>query len=200
MLSESDMNFFYNKGGFNHSSRIGFIMKLIRTLRPLSEDEWRIWYLENIHDEDYLQSLAQEMRQTIPEEYEVSAEDCYAYICDVIFRRTFQGYSKENQALQLLRAEISPGITESPADWDTSYFIDFHAYSASGHLIGIQLKPETFYTGGYHKVVDIEGKMAAFRHAYHAVTYILTYQKAADDTIDFTDPAVIEQIKQEMNK
>lgn len=200
MLSEHEMNFYYNTGKFNSPSKIGYMMNMIRDLQPLTEDEWRIWYLENVHDEGYLWSLAEEMRQTIPEEEDVSVEDCYLYICDVMFRRTFQGYNKERQALKLLREKVSPDIKESSGDWDTLYFIDFYVKKPDGKLIGIQLKPETFYQGGYQNVVDIEGKMAAFREEYDAKTYILTYQRSKRNELIFCEPSVVDEIKEELSR
>ena len=61
MASESLLNNYYNRGGYNQPSRIGFMMKMIRNLKPLTQEEWEIWYLENVHDEEYLDGLAQEM-------------------------------------------------------------------------------------------------------------------------------------------
>ena len=40
MASESLLNNYYNRGGYNQPSRIGFMMKMIRNLKPLTQEEW----------------------------------------------------------------------------------------------------------------------------------------------------------------
>lgn len=196
MTSEGTLNNFYNRGGFNQPSRIGFMMKMIRELKPLTEEEWQIWYLNNVHDEEYLNKLSQEMASFIPSSYNISVEECKDYIYDVMFRRTFNGYNKEKQALKLLRDVISPTVEEAPEDWDTEYFIDFFLYDKNSHLIGIQLKPETFYIGHYQNKVDITGKMQAFRNDKNASTFILKYKTASSENkITFVNPEVIDEIK-----
>ena len=112
MASESLLNNYYNRGGYNQPSRIGFMMKMIRNLKPLTQEEWEIWYLENVHDEEYLDGLAQEMCDFIPDQYHVSFSECKNYIYDVMFRRTFSGYNRENQALTILR-ELAHGSRSS---------------------------------------------------------------------------------------
>ena len=77
MASESLLNNYYNRGGYNQPSRIGFMMKMIRNLKPLTQEEWEIWYLENVHDEEYLDGLAQEMCDFIPDQYHVSFRFLY---------------------------------------------------------------------------------------------------------------------------
>ena len=193
---ETWLNNYYNIGRFNDPNRIGYVMKLIRTLAPLTEDEWRIWYYQHMHDEKYLQCLAGEMFRTIPPEEGFTYQDCLDYIEDVMFRRTFLGYNKEKAALNILREKISPTIEESPAEWDSQYFIDFYTKDAQGNYIGIQLKPESFYIGQYQNKVDIDGKMMAFRDKFNAHTFILRYKMDPNKNIEFVNPAVITEIKE----
>ena len=196
MKNEKAMNNFYNIGRFNHPNRIGYMMKMIRDLRPLTMEEWKLWYLENVHDRNYLHQLAVEMHATIPTTNNVSVNDCEEYIYDVMFRRTFQGYNKEKQALKILRTAINPSVEESPKEWDSKYFIDFYLRDANGALIGIQLKPDTFYRGNYQTVVDIEGKMKDFRDKYNATTFVLRYNPQSDNkTIKLVNPEIISEIK-----
>ena len=195
-MSERLLNNYYNWGGFNQPARIGYVMKLIRKLRPITEEEWKIWYLENVHDEAYLERLATEMFDTIPKSYNVSVDKCKEYIYDVMFRRTFQGYNKEKLALKVLRSLVSPNIQESPEEWDTLFFIDFFVKGENKRLIGIQLKPETFYQGHYQYIVDIEGKMKAFREKFDALTYVLIYRNDTNNAeIKIINQKVIDEIK-----
>lgn len=198
MASEKVLNNYYNIGGFNKPERIGYMMSMIRELRPFTVEEWQIWYTNNVHDYVYIDNIAIEMHRTIPPKYNISSSDCRAYVYDVMFRRTFQGYNKENLALKYLQSNVSGKVQEAPKEWDTQYFIDFFIPEESTHpLIGIQLKPDTFYRGNYQIVVDIEGKMNEFRSTYRALAYVLKYRQLEHkkDTIEFTNQEVIEEIQ-----
>jgi len=196
MTSEYLLNSYYNRGGFNKPERIGYMMKMIRELHPLTEEEWYIWYVENVHDESYIDAIAEEMYRSIPQKLNISKDECYNYIKDVMFRRTFNGYNKEKLALNILRNSISPTVQEAPKEWDTSYFIDFYLRGANNILIGIQLKPATFFYGHYQNIVDIKGKMKQFCEDYSAQAFILIYLQDADSTeITFENPQVINDIK-----
>jgi hypothetical protein len=197
MATERLLNNYYNTGGYNQPARIGYMINMIRSLKPLTEEEWKLWYIENVHDESYLEGLAEEMYQSIPRSCNVSIDECRSYIYDVMFRRTFQGYNKEKIALRILRDLVSPDVQEAPEDWDTEYFIDFFIKSSRRDLVGIQLKPETFYRGHYQHVVDISGKMNAFCRKYGAKAYVLKYRQSSDqEGIVFSNPDVIEEIRQ----
>jgi len=179
------------------------MMEMIRNLRPLTKEEWKYWYLKNVHDEKYLLALAEEMYQSIPESdrktFQITYQVCLSYIYDVMFRRTFEGNEKEKQALRILQKALSPDIQEAPIDWDTNYFIDFYLKDSNDVLVGIQLKPESFFIGEYQKKVDIDGKMEAFRQMYSARTYVLIYRKSSDGNgIDFVNPQVIDEIKKSL--
>ena len=196
MASEKVLNNYYNIGGYNKPARIGYMMNMIRQLKPLTEDGWKIWYFDNVHDESYLNGLAAEMHDSIPASYAVSLQECKDYIYDVMFRRTFQGYNKEKLALQLLRREISHSVQEAPKEWDTNYFIDFYVNDRAGKPIGIQLKPESFYYGHYQYVVDIRGKMQAFCDLYQTSAFVLQYSvDNRTDRISISNPTVIEEIR-----
>ena len=96
MTKEQILNKYYNIGSFNAPSRIGYMMNYIRELSPLTEDEWRIWYINNVHDENYIIDIAEEMQHSIPADYNITFGDCHDYVIDVMFHRTFKGYSKGN--------------------------------------------------------------------------------------------------------
>lgn len=196
MKNEKILNEVYNKGGFNRPERIGHVMALIRALEPMTEDEWRIWYCNQIHSESYLDELSYEMTACLPVGCELTSVDCREYIDDVMFHRTFKGYNKEKQALKFLRQIISEDVKESPEEWDAQYFIDFYIESPQHQLIGIQLKPESFYLGRYEKKVDIQKKMSIFCNEYNAVTFVLVYKvNVSSGTIVLKNYDVVNQIK-----
>ena len=75
-------------------------------------------------------------------------------------------------------------------------FIDFYIKTSNNKYIGIQLKPETFYTGNYQNVVNIQGKMNAFCKDYNAQAFILKYKRQSQDNeIEIVNSEVIDEIK-----
>lgn len=196
MSREWILNKYYNMGGYNLPCRIGYMMKMIRELRPITIDEWQIWYLNNVHPIEYIEELASDMNDSIPSCYNSSFEECFEYICNVMFKRTFDGFNKEKIALRFLRKHISQNVFEAPEDWDTLYFIDFYFHSFDGKLIGIQLKPKSFFAGGYNRVVNIEGKMKKFREEFNAETYILIYSNkmAEEYELEVEDPVLLSSL------
>lgn len=196
---EAVLNRFYNVGGFDKPERIGYMMKMIRELKPSSMMEWMYWYFEHVHCFPYLYNLAIEFWKTIPTIYEIEFKEALAYIGDVMFYRTFNGYNKEASALQILRKAINPNIQESPADWDSLYFIDFYFFNAQKQLIGIQLKPESFLYGHCDQYVAIKDKMQSFCRDYNAKAFILYYRQNCNSrtTNDFfINSETIDLIKQ----
>jgi len=195
MQNERKLNHYYNVGGFNATKRIGYIMSLIKKCNPITLEEWKVWYFEHVRSEEYLKDLAKEMYYFIPPQEGISYKECLDYIYDVMFRRTFEGYNKENQALQLLRKQISPDIKKAPKDWDTNYFIDFYFIAGNSRLIGIQLKPDTFFRGKYYDKVDIEGKIQKFCDDFQAFAYILQYSPSSKNSIVFSNPKTLLKIQ-----
>lgn len=201
MSEEKILNHYYNLGRYNNHNRIGYVMDLIRKLKPLTIEEWEEWYINNIHDKEYIESLAIEMYLSIPTQHKISLVTCESYIYDVMFRRTFQGYNKEKQALKVLREYVSKDIKETPKEWDIKYFIDFYIPKNDNHpIIGIQLKPDTFFKGNYQKTVNIEEKMHNFIDDYQALVYILKYKQVTDKDkmIKFTNPKVIIKLTEQL--
>ncbi len=196
---EQILNKYYNIGGYNKPEKIGYMMKMIRQLKPITETEWKMWYLSNKLSEEKIHKIVVDFFESIPEyiakNNNIDESECERYVYDVMFRRTFNGYNKEKFALEELKRVISPEVKESNETWDTKYFIDFYVKTKTGMIIGIQLKPETFYLGHYDNVVDIENKMKNFCKEFNAVTYILRYKKTSDKKIEFVNEEIIEEIK-----
>ena len=193
---ETLLNKYYNLGKFNSPDRIGHVMSEIRKLRPATVRDWYLYYVENIRSRDYIKGLARQFFESVPAEHGITYDECLRYMCNVMFARTFAGYNKEQKALRFLRNEISPNIRESTPDMDNLYFVDFCLFCENGHVIGLQLKPETFYTGHYENVVRIEEKMAAFRRAYEADTFFLRYKPSEDPGgFALSNPEVVSQIQ-----
>lgn len=198
--NEAILNKYYNLGKFNSPAKIGYMMKMIRELKPVTMMEWMYWYFANRHDFSYLYNLAVDFWGSIPASYGITFQEALAYVGAVMFERTFAGYDKEETALQILRSLINPKMQESPAEWDNLYFIDFYCRNSYGQLIGIQLKPESFKNGHCEQFVAINPKMQAFRDKFHAQTFVLFYKQGYDTSQItkqfFANPEMIELIKQ----
>ncbi len=88
MTKEDILNQYYNIRHLNTPKRIGCMMEMIRNLRPLTKEEWKYWYLKNVHDEKYLLALAEEMYQSIPESdrktFQITYQKGYSYCRDYL--------------------------------------------------------------------------------------------------------------------
>ena len=189
---ERTLNYYFNKGKFNYPSVIGYVMDEIRKASPVTLNEWRFYYYKNVRTEKYLTDLANKMYESMSELHKniFSVNDCIEYVNDVIFRRTFEGYNKENQALIVINKVINANVELSPKEWDGVYFVDFVIHKP---LVGIQLKPKTFYTGGYHNIVRIDDNLAEFENDFNAKTFILVYEKIGN-SIKIINDEVIDEI------
>lgn len=198
--NEAILNKYYNLGKFNSPAKIGYMMKMIRELKPVTMMEWMYWYFANWHDFSYLYNLAVDFWRSIPASYGITFQEALAYVGAVMFERTFAGYDKEETALHILRSTINPEIQESPAEWDNLYFVDFYYWNSKGQLIGIQLKPESFQKSHCENFVAIDEKMKTFRDKFHAQTFVLFY-KQEHSTLQsieqfFANPEMIDLMKQ----
>lgn len=194
MDNEKTLNQYFNKGKYNYPEKIGYVMSEIRKQKPMTIGEWRTFYFNKVRSISHIENLAQQMHRDIPPSFNIKIEECITYFQDVIIRRTFEGFNKEKQALKILRKEISYAVQESPKEWDGEYFIDFYI-KTNDLLIGIQLKPDTFYIGKYFDKVNIEAKLKAFREKYKASTFTLIYKKSNSIDIHFINPEVIDAIR-----
>lgn len=192
-VNEVQLNYYFNKGKFNHPIEIGFVMNEIRKAKPMTINEWRFYYYDNVRSEEQLYEIALRMYNSVEENSRnnYTVEICLNYIKDVIFRRTFEGYNKENEALKILNKIINTKVMLSPKEWDGEFFIDF---IIENPLIGIQLKPITFYKGGYNRIVNIDNKLKEFEKMYKAKTFILIYE-IKNNLIEIQNMAVIDEIK-----
>lgn len=190
--NERELNSFFNIGKFNHPVEIGYVMNEIRKAKPVTINEWRFYYYDNVRSETQLHDIAVRMYNSIDEckRNNYSVKICLNYIKDVIFRRTFEGYNKENEALKVLNSLLNAEVLLSPKEWDGEYFIDFVIRKP---LIGIQLKPATFYQGGYDRVVKIDNKLKEFESTYNAKTFVLVYEKN-DNSLQITNTEVLSEI------
>jgi len=195
-MNEKLLNYYFNIGKYNHPENIGFVMNSIRQCKPLTISEWEIYYFSNVKTFEHIESLVRSMHEDIPKNYGVSYEECLDYFLDVLIRRTFEGYNKENQALQILRSEISTLVNESPKEWDGEYFIDFYVYGRNDKLIGIQLKPVTFFYGGYNRKVNIDQKLKSFRQDFDALTFTIHYKKSENNEIIIVNYEILDEIRE----
>ena len=193
-MTERQLNYYFNKGKFNHPKEIGYVMNEIRKCAPVTLNEWRKYYLQYVRENSILEKLATRMYESIEIQFrfETYRNECLNYIHDVIFRRTFIGYNKENIALKILNGILGNKVELSPKEWDGEYFIDF---VIKDPLIGIQLKPETFYQGKYNIIVNIDEKLKKFERDFKAKTFILIYLKGDDNGIKIINQGIIDEIK-----
>ncbi len=188
---EAKLSSYFSKGGFNSPQRIGYVIKLIKDLRPLTAEEWRIWYMENVHNAAYLENIAGEMFRSIPVDEGLSYKDCLRHIYDVMFRRTFLSYNKEQRALNWLQKTLNVPLQEASVEWVGKYYVDFYFIGDDGKPIGIQLRPDNFYGEGSYNAAATERRHAMFTEATGGQVFVLryTYDAAHNPEISSKDAA-----------
>ena len=183
------LNQVYNDNGYNRISVIGPLMKMCRDLQPLTAEEWKQWYFDNVHSESYLNDIATDFHSKV-RQYGYSESDCRKYIDDIMFDKTFMGYSKECQALGYLKKELGCEVRQAPSKWDAKYYIDFYI---NAPRIGIQLKPETVKE--YLAEIGIQEKIQRFCNEKHARAFILYYRKDAQG-LEIINKDTVKSVKQ----
>ena len=149
--------------------RVGPLIKLCRESEAESPEDFQAWYLEHVHDEEYLQQLVDDMtRQTA-----YSPEMCKNYLYRKIFVRVWHGLHAQTWMRDLLRAHgISAKI--APDDWDAKYGVDIIA-GANGELYcGIQCKSDT-----QRSIEDprLEEQMKLWREKTKTPIFIIHYHE-----------------------
>lgn len=118
--------------------RVGPMLKYCRESGAESPAEFRQWYTEHVHGEDYLEEIAEDMS----EQTAIAIPVCREYLNQKLFIRSFRGLHAQIWMRDLLRAfGISAKIASD--EWDAKYGVDIIA-GANGELFcGIQCKSET---------------------------------------------------------
>lgn len=193
---EQKLKAYYTEGGFNSAKRIGYVMKLIRELKPLTAEEWRSWYLENVHDEKYLERLAGDMFRTVPVEEDFTYQDCLQYIYEMMFRRTFLGYNKEKAGLQFLREQVSSEVQESPQDWIQKYDAPFYVITKEGKQLLLRLQ---FDRCAQVQDPALDQRTKDFCEKNNAEVFLIAYARDPSGTAVPSNLNVIKQIKDILN-
>lgn len=201
MKQEKILNNYYNRLKLNHPDKIGYVMDMIRELKPESQEAFEKWYYKNVRSERYVENLSARLFDAIPGGLGISREDCRSYVREVMFKRTYEGWRSERDAMTILCKSVFHGIKEAPKKWDSEYFIDFYVLGDGRRpMIGLQLKPESFFYGKYQNKVDIEEKMKAFERRYHAISYVLTYERKKDGRLVITNEDAVNEIRDRIRK
>jgi len=138
MAKEWILNIATNRWGLNKKENVGPVSEWIRECNPKTVEEWREYYLKKLKDflsekgmdvkpSEYLEYLGKKLYTKITEVIraeidEVSEEDCINYICNLVIKRTFEGFQTEVETIyKLLERELSVKIKPAPDEWDRLY-------------------------------------------------------------------------------
>ncbi|MBM3235194.1 MjaI family restriction endonuclease [Candidatus Poribacteria bacterium] len=159
MAKEWVLNQSMNRWGLNKKRSVGPVSELIRKCVPRNIEDWKKYYYENVHSEEYLEELGRKLYTKITEVIqhevlEVTEEDCIDYIKEVVIKRTFDGYMTEIQTIYgQLQNTLGMPVKPAPDEWDRLYNVDFFI-EVNDKYIGLQIKPVTFE----HTVEDYKWK------------------------------------------
>lgn len=191
------INSYFITGGLNDPKTIGYVMKMLRELKPLTEWEWQTWYLSNVRDELFLEDLAGDLFHVIPKQEGIKYRECLAYIRDVMFRRSFLSFNRgDHVALKLLNEKISDQIQEAPPSWLDDYAVNFYAKSESGRYLGIQLQPSSYFSTDNIKAEHAEEKLEAFRAMFSSEAFIFPYHRIPDGSVILEGTDMVEKFLQ----
>jgi hypothetical protein len=164
LAKEWVLNIALNRWQFNRPKYVGKVSEEIRKCQPKSLEDWIEYYLENVKPakyiemkkfistltiEEYLNHLGTELCKKIHEVLrkeieEITDDNCKAYIKQVIFERTYEGYITEKRTVyEYLERDIGAKTNPAPDEWDRKYNVDFYIKAQKGY-IGIQVKPITY--------------------------------------------------------
>jgi hypothetical protein len=98
---------------------------------------------------DHLTEIGRRLYAKISEQLKaeveaVTEEDCIAYVREVVFNRTYEGYITEKQTVyEQLEQVLGVRLCPAPDEWDRRYNVDFYI-PVRDKAIGIQIKPITY--------------------------------------------------------
>lgn len=207
MAKEWILNSAMNRFQLNFSRNVGKVSEEIRKCEPKSQEEWEMYYFENVRSRSHIEDLGKRLYIKITEVLsseieEVTETDCVNYMIDMVIKRTFDGYSTEKTTIyeqleQYLDVKIKPASDE----WDRLYNVDFYI-EVNGHFIGLQIKPAngvSHITQIYQERTQQANTHQKFLRLFGGhVFYIISLKENGKKVIQ--NKEVIEEIKNEMAK
>ncbi|OIN96449.1 MjaI family restriction endonuclease [Candidatus Desantisbacteria bacterium CG1_02_38_46] len=206
MAKEWILNQAMNRWGLNKKNSVGPVSDLIRKCTPKTLEDWKKYYFEKVHPEEYLEELGKKLYVKITEviQYEVAEvteKDCIDYIKDVVISRTFDGYQTEIQTIYgQLQKFLGVPIKPAPDEWDRLYNVDFFI-EVKDKYIGLQIKPVTFeHTFEDYKWKEMqETTHKKFQQKFGGRVFTI-FSVKEDDKKKIKDPEVIDEIKKEIKR
>jgi hypothetical protein len=157
------LNIAFNRWQFNRPKYVGKLAEAIRECSPKSLEDWKRYYCEQVPKRhvpegwqmfgkdmlDHLTEIGRRLYAKISEQLKaeveaVTEEDCIAYVREVVFNRTYEGYITEKQTVyEQLEQVLGVRLCPAPDEWDRRYNVDFYI-PVRDKAIGIQIKPITY--------------------------------------------------------
>ena len=151
MAKEWILNNVMNRFQLNFKRNVGATSENIRKCKPKTQKEWEDYYFKNVRSKDHIKELSErlykEIKSTIKQEVEdVTKEDCFKYMKEMVIDRTYKGYMTEIDIIkEILEGNLKIDIKEAPDEWDRLFAVDFYI-KIKDKYIGLQIKPEDIGT------------------------------------------------------
>ena len=217
MTKEWILNMATNRWGLNKKNSVGPVSLWIRECAPKTINSWESFYYNKLAEmlkqkgisltpQEYIQDLGRKLYIKITEVIqseidEVSEEDCFQYIHNLVISRTYDGYQTEiktiyGQLQQILKVPIQP----APDEWDRLYNVDFYI-EIDNKYIGLQIKPITYeQTPEVYRWKEWLGKTHdKFERDKGGKVFIIFSIKREGKKVIY-NPEVIDEIKKEIHR
>ena len=193
--------------GFEREQALNFILCNCALSALVFQERIHNGYYQNIRvDEvispDLLQLKGQCLIEVIQAEIEeVTEEDCFQYIYNLVINRTFDGYQTEIKTIYgKLQRDLGVKIEPAPDEWDRLYNVDFYIQVGSRY-IGLQIKPITYeQTPEVYRWKEWLGKTHdEFEKDRGGKVFIVFSIKKEGKKVIY-NPEVIDEIKKEIHR
>ena len=217
MTKEWILNMATNRWGLNKKNNVGPVSLWIRECAPKTINSWESFYYNKLAEmlkqkgisltpQEYIQDLGRKLYIKITEVIqaeidEVSEEDCFQYIHNLVISRTYDGYQTEiktiyGQLQRILKVSIQP----APDEWDRLYNVDFYIQIGEKY-IGLQIKPITYeQTPEIYRWKEWLAKThKKFEKKFGGRVFIV-FSIKKDNKKEIYNPKIIEEIRKEIER
>lgn len=213
---EKVLNYACQTYQLSRPGKVGAVMSLIRDCQPKTIDEWENWYFANAYTaskepikitREALIELGERLYTKITEVVipewqqafrDLSLQDCIDYIYNLTINRTFDGYLREKNVVNVGLKRHFPEIEfeESDPELDHAGDIDYLG-RVGAFAFGVQIKPVTAKAnfGNYSASERMKGSFEDFTQKFQGKVFVVF---SVDGEI--ANPEIIHEIGHEIER
>lgn len=192
---------YFDYSGCNRQKFVGHCMNIIKNLQPQNFDEWVGFYTG--HDGYLFTSGLVDSAAELQSYVETHTRKRYKFnkyweaVSALVLYHTWNGYKMELKAIEELKGN-NYSILQTNSKQDELYAIDLIAYKDNKPLLGIQVKPSSYFKMSEEKKKINKDKNQQFINKYNVGVKYLYYNESYEfdkEDIKKTKRKIIEKIK-----